>query len=95
MVNVSLRKAWMLSLSLSSKKKKKKKMEVVEVRDFCPISLIGGIYKIIAKVLAIHLPVVLDDIISASQNDFVLELQILDFVLITNEYLDCRLKSEV
>ena len=63
------------------------------MRDFRPISFIGGIYKIIAKVLAIRLPVVLDDIISASQTAFVLELQILDSVLITNEYLDCRLKS--
>ena len=51
------------------------------MRDFRPISFIGGIYKIIAKVLAIQLPIVLDDIISASHNDFVLELQILDFVL--------------
>ena len=63
------------------------------MRDFHPISFIRGIYKIIAKVLAIRLPVVLDDIISASQNAFALELQILDFVLITNECLDCRLKS--
>ena len=65
------------------------------MRDFCPITLIRGIYKIIAKVLAIQLPVVPDDIISASHNDFVLELLILDFVLITNECLDCRLKFEV
>lgn len=41
-----------------------KKAEAVEVRDFSPISLIGGVYKIIAKVLALRLRVVLGDIIS-------------------------------
>ena len=38
-----------------------KKIDVVEVRDFQPISLVGGVYKIIAKVLAIQLCVVLGD----------------------------------
>ena len=39
---------------------------VVEVKDFHPISLIGGVYKILAKVLAIRLCMVLGDIILAS-----------------------------
>ena len=29
-----------------------KKANAVEVKDFCPISLVGGIYKIISKILA-------------------------------------------
>lgn len=58
----------------------------MEVRDFRPISLIGGVYKIIAKVLALRLRVLLGDIISASWDAFVLGGQILDLVyrLLTN-----------
>ena len=32
-----------------------KKFDVMEVKDFLPISLVGGMYKIISKVLANHL----------------------------------------
>jgi hypothetical protein len=43
----------------------------VELKDFRPISLVGGIYKIIAKVLANRLKIVLDKIISKSQSAFI------------------------
>ena len=49
-----------------------KKADTVEVKDFRPISLVGGVYKILAKVLAIQLHMVLGDIILAPQNAFVL-----------------------
>jgi hypothetical protein len=66
-----------------------------ELKDFRPISLVGGMYKIIAKLLANRLKVVLGKIISPSQSAFVKGRQILDSVLITNECLDSRLKASL
>ena len=48
-----------------------KKIDASNVRDFHPISLVGSVYKILAKVLAIRLTVVLDQLISETQNRFV------------------------
>ena len=48
-----------------------KKVNAVEIKDFRPISLVGGIYKIISKVLANRLQRVAHGLISDSQNAFV------------------------
>ena len=72
-----------------------KKNNAIDVKDFRPTSLVGSVYKLLFKVLANRLRVVLDSLISKSQNAFVGGGQILDSVLIAHECLDSRLKSLV
>nr|GEX67867.1 RNA-directed DNA polymerase, eukaryota [Tanacetum cinerariifolium] len=57
------------------------------VKDFCSISLIGSVYKIIVKILANRLCVVLPYLISDVQSAFVANRQILDGPFILNELL--------
>ena len=52
-------------------------------------------YKILAKVLANHLQMVLDQLIYETQNSFMGGRQIFDSVLIANECVDSRVKSRV
>jgi hypothetical protein len=72
-----------------------KKAEAVEMKDFRPISLVGGMYKILSKVLANRMKTVLGKIISNSENAFIDGRQILDSVLIANEWLHARMRSGV
>lgn len=65
------------------------------MKDFRPISLIGGVYKLIAKVLSLRLRKVVGKIISESQHAFVGDRQITDAPFIANEAVDVRIKSGV
>ena len=69
-----------------------KKAGAEDLRDFRPISLVGGLYKLLAKVLANRLKKVVEKVVSSTQNAFVEGRQILNAALIANEAIDSMLK---
>ncbi|GJS50108.1 retrovirus-related pol polyprotein from transposon TNT 1-94 [Tanacetum coccineum] len=65
------------------------------VKDFRPISLIGSIYKIIAKLLANRLVTILDGLVNEVQSAFIANRQILDGPFILNELINwCKAKKK-
>ncbi|RVW53252.1 Transposon TX1 uncharacterized 149 kDa protein [Vitis vinifera] len=71
-----------------------KKGGAEDLGDFRPISLLGGVYKLLAKVLSNRIKGVLDKVVSPDQNAFVKGRQILDASLIANEVIDYWLKRK-
>ncbi|GJS15090.1 RNA-directed DNA polymerase, eukaryota [Tanacetum coccineum] len=65
------------------------------VSDYRPISLIGSLYKVVTKILATRLLMVISDLISDVQTAFLPNRQILDGPFIINEILAwCKLKKQ-
>jgi hypothetical protein len=62
--------------------------------DFRHISLLGCLYKIIAKVLTMRLAKVMDTIISPTQSAFIKGRNLVDGVLVVNEVVDWVKKSK-
>nr|GFA38223.1 RNA-directed DNA polymerase, eukaryota, reverse transcriptase zinc-binding domain protein [Tanacetum cinerariifolium] len=64
------------------------------VSDYHPISLIGSLYKVITKILATRISLVMSDLISDVQTVFLPNRQILDGPFIVNEILSrCQAKN--
>ncbi|RVX18962.1 putative ribonuclease H protein [Vitis vinifera] len=64
-----------------------KKGGAEDLGDYRPISLLGGLYKLLAKVLANRLKKVIGKVVSPNQNAFIKGRQILDASLIANEVM--------
>ena len=67
----------------------------MDLKDFRLISLVGGLYKLLAKVLTNRLKMVVGEMVSENQHPFIQCRQILDAVLIVSEVVDSRLKSNI
>jgi len=68
-----------------------------KLNDFRPISLVGSLYKILAKLLANKFQKVVGKVVSETQTAFVQGRQIMDGLLIANEAIDeaKKLKKEL
>ena len=70
-----------------------KKKGVDNLKDFRPICLVGGLYKLLTKVLANRLKKVVAKMVSKFQNAFVEGRQFLDAILTTTKAVDSMLKK--
>ncbi|WMV36832.1 hypothetical protein MTR67_030217 [Solanum verrucosum] len=72
-----------------------KKYGAEELKDFRPISLIGGVYKIIAKLLTERMKTVMGELVDEHQMAFLKGRRIMDAALLANELVDSRVKQKL
>ena len=66
----------------------------MDLKNFRPISLVGSLYKLLAKVLANRLKHVMGSLVNKAQNAFIGGRQILDASLIANDVVDSMVKKK-
>jgi hypothetical protein len=71
-----------------------KTTDPTEFKEFRPISMIYGIYKIIAKILASRLKIVMQGILSINQSVFITDRNIIDGFMIANELVSGLKKNK-
>ncbi|XP_026416133.1 uncharacterized protein LOC113311517 [Papaver somniferum] len=72
-----------------------KRDSIETIKDCRPICLLTSVYKIISKVLATRLSLVMDKLISPMQCAYIQGRQIIDGTLIANDMVDSRITSGV
>lgn len=65
-----------------------------DLRNFRPISLLGCLYKLVAKVVEARLGAVMDKLISPTQSAFLKGRQLVDGVAVVNEVVDLAWKKK-
>ena len=65
------------------------------MKEFRPINLVGGLYKLLSKVLANRLKTILGEVVSDTQHACIQSKQILNAMFIASEAIDSRLKGDI
>jgi hypothetical protein len=66
----------------------------MELKDYRPISLLGCLYKLLAKVLARRMAGVMTSIIASNQSGFLKGRNLVDGVMVINELVDYAKKNK-